>query len=109
MSAYGLVYDGVHYVSGCDTRSGAYPYCDVMRLPSYSLAKSIFGGVALMAVSQKHDPTLDGALVKDYVTETTQSAGDWTSVTLDNTVDMATGNYRFATYMGDEDSTQGQQ
>ena len=47
-TVYGLVVGGYDYLSACDTRSGAYPYCDEIDLPSYSLAKSVFAAAALM-------------------------------------------------------------
>ena len=37
---HGVFYKGIHYVSDCPTRHGDYPYCDVLDVPSYSLAKS---------------------------------------------------------------------
>ncbi|MGA2359395.1 MAG: hypothetical protein ABSF66_10360, partial [Terriglobales bacterium] len=36
ITAYGLLINGVLYVSGCQTRYGTYAFCDNMRLPSYS-------------------------------------------------------------------------
>ena len=55
MTWYGFTYDGVNYVGGCQTRQGPYPYCEYMRAPSYSVAKSAFVSVALMRLAQKHD------------------------------------------------------
>src|SRR5271170_5012342 len=48
ITTYGVVLNGVNYSSGCPTRSGEYAFCAEMRLPSYSIAKSAFAGVALM-------------------------------------------------------------
>ena len=48
ITTYGLLINGVHYVSNCQTRYGTYPFCDDMRLPSYSIAKSWFAGMAMM-------------------------------------------------------------
>ncbi len=90
MTLYGLVRDGVHYVSGCDTRAGAYPYCDVLTLPSYSLAKSIVGGLAMMRLEALY-PGMMQSQISDYVS---QCSGDkWQGVTFENLSDMATGNY----------------
>lgn len=93
MTVYGFVINGVNYVSGCRTRYGTYAYCDNMRLPSYSTAKSAFASLALMRLGQKYGPEVANLLIKDYVPEAAQSAGDWSKVTFNNTLDMATGNY----------------
>ena len=100
---YGFVVDGVNYVSGCRTRFGEYPYCDYMRAPSYSTAKSAFASVALMRLAQKVDPAVPGLLVRDYLPETASSPGDWSAVTFDNVLDMATGNFESAENMVDEE------
>ncbi len=103
MTWYGFVINGVNYVGGCETRYGAYPYCESMRAPSYSTAKSAFVSVALMRVAQKYDPAAPGFLVKDYVPEASESPGDWRAVTFDHVLDMATGNYESAEWMVDEE------
>ncbi len=104
MTWYGFVVDGVNYVGGCQTRYGAYPYCEYLRAPSYSTAKSAFVSVALMRLAQKYDPALPDLLIKDFVPEAADSAGDWSQVTFNNTLDMATGNYRSAEFMADDES-----
>jgi hypothetical protein len=104
MTTYGFVINGVDYVSGCSTRYGEYAYCEYMRTPSYSTAKSIFASVALMRLAQKFDPEVPDFLIKDYVPEYENSPGDWSTVTFDHTLDMATGNYKSAKFMEDEDS-----
>ncbi len=103
VTLYGMVVNGINYTSGCDTRYGAYAFCQWMRVPSYSTAKSIFAGMSLMRLAQKYGAGVSNLLIKDYVPEANTAVGDWSSVTFDNTLDMATGNYRFATYMRDED------
>jgi CubicO group peptidase (beta-lactamase class C family) len=103
MTWYGLVVDGVNYVGGCRTRYGTYPYCASMRAPSYSTSKSAFVAVALMRLAEKYDPTLPEFLIKDYVPETADSPGDWSAVTFDDTLDMATGNYTTYANMVDEE------
>lgn len=102
MSTYGFVIDGTNYVAGCDTRYGAYPYCSSMRLPSYSTAKSMFASMAAMRLAQKYGMGVYDELIKDHVSEYASSSGDWSSVTVNNTLDMATGNYRFWQNMRDE-------
>jgi hypothetical protein len=93
-------------VGECRTRTGQYAYCDWMRATSYSTAKSAFVSVALMRLAQEYGPQVAGLLIKDYVPEYAQSPGDWERVTFNNTIDMATGNYRSAGYMTDEDGQQ---
>jgi hypothetical protein len=100
---YGFVVDGINYVGGCQTRHGSYPYCEYMRAPSYSTAKSAFVSVALMRLAQKYGPDVPGLLVKDYVPEAADSIGDWSTVTFDHVLDMATGNYRSKEFMVDEE------
>lgn len=103
MTWFGFVVNGINYVSGCQTRYGEYPYCESMRAPSYSTAKSAFVSVALMRLAQKYDPAAPGLLVKDYVPEAADSPGDWSVVTFDHVLDMATGNYRSPEFMVDEE------
>ena len=103
MTWYGFVINGVNYISGCQTRYGEYPYCEYMRAPSYSTAKSAFASMALMRLAQKYDLAVADLLVKDYLPETAQSRGDWRTVTFDHVLDMATGNYETADNMVDEE------
>lgn len=103
MTWYGFVINGVNYLSGCPTRYGEYPYCEYMRAPSYSTAKSAFVSVALMRLAQKYDPRVTELLIKDYVPEAANSPGDWSEVTFDHVLDMATGNYESAEFMVDEE------
>jgi hypothetical protein len=100
MSAYGLVVGDVHYVAGCETRNGSYPYCDQMILPSYSTAKSAFAGTALMRLEQKY-PGAKNNVISQHVPECA-SDGDWSDVTFGNAVDMATGNYTSPLFQVDE-------
>jgi formylglycine-generating enzyme required for sulfatase activity len=104
MTWYGFVINSVNYIGGCQTRYGTYPYCEYMRAPSYSTAKSAFVSVALMRLAQELDSNVSSLLIKDYLPETTDSIGDWSEVTFDNTLDMATGNYRSAGFMVDEEN-----
>jgi hypothetical protein len=103
MTWYGFVIDGINYVSGCQTRFGEYAYCESMRAPSYSTAKSMFASLALMRLAQKYNPDVRQLLVKDYLPEAASSPGDWSAVTFDHTLDMATGNFQSAGYMQDEE------
>ncbi len=101
MSVYGVLIRGVHYSGGCETRHGRYPYCDEMPLPSYSLAKTVMAGFALMRAEALH-PGVRKALVVDHVPEC-RDAGGWDGVTLENLLDMATGRYDSAETDADED------
>lgn len=102
MTTYGVVFNGINYVSGCGTRYGQYAYCGVMRVPSYSTAKSAMASMSLMRLGQKYGTGVYNLLIKDYVPEYSSSIGVWTNVTFNYTIDMATGNYRLAGYESDE-------
>jgi hypothetical protein len=89
MTAYGFIIDGKHYVGGCNTRAGLYPDCDVMPLPSYSTAKSIFAGLAAMRIEMLYPGALQ-ASVASLVPQCT--AARWGDVKLIDALNMATGN-----------------
>lgn len=101
MTLYGVVVDGIHYTGGCATRFGPYPYCDELDLPSYSLAKTLLGGLALMRAAR-----LDPAVVSVPVTQLVPQCapGSWEGVTLGNVLDMTTGHYNSGTSLVDEDN-----
>ena len=105
ITTYGLLINGINYVSSCQTRYGAYAFCDNMRLPSYSLAKSSFAGLAMMWLGQQYGSAVYGQLIRSHVPQYVDG-GDWTNVTFDNTSDMATGNYISTSNQADEDSAQ---
>ena len=104
VTSYGVYVDGILYIGECRTRYGNSPFCDVMVMPSYSLAKSIFVSTAMMAVEHKHSPAggINNLIIDDHdVTGT----GTWNDVTFNHASDMATGNYKFAGNMQDESSS----
>lgn len=101
MSLVGLVVDGTHYVGGCATRSGTYPYCESLVVPSYSLAKSVFAGLGMMRLERLYPGAFD-LRVADLVPSC--AAAGWDGVRLGDALDMATGRYRSAAYMRDEDA-----
>jgi hypothetical protein len=103
ITTYGVVINGINYTSGCPTRFGEYAYCSEMRLPSYSIAKSVFAGVALMRLGQLYGNGVYNELIKNYVPEKVVR-GHWEATTFNNVSDMATGNYNLAGYEADEDS-----
>lgn len=103
VSLFGFIIDGVHYTGGCQTRYGAYPYCNSLTLPSYSSAKSIFAGLALMRMELKH-PGFSAHTVASKVPACAAN-GNWSDVNYGHVIDMATGNYGSALYMSDEGAT----
>lgn len=105
ITTYGLLINGVHYVSTCQTRYGAYAFCDNMRLPSYSTAKSSFAGLAMMWLGQQYGSSVYGRLIRNYIPQYVDG-GDWANVTFNNAADMATGNYISARNQADESSSQ---
>ena len=100
MSVYGFIIDGVHYVGGCGTPYGPYPYCDEMALPSYSTAKSLVGGLGLMLMERSY-PGTASAQIADYVPE---CGDDWQGVTIEHALDMTTGHYDSPEMHVDEDA-----
>ncbi|HLJ50940.1 MAG TPA: hypothetical protein VKU01_33250 [Bryobacteraceae bacterium] len=105
ITVYGAYVNGVNYVSNCRTRHGYYAFCENMRLPSFSTAKSAFSGLALLHLGQLYGSDVYSYLVKDYVPEFADG-GDWSKVTFGNTSDMSTGNYLTSLFFGDEYSPQ---
>ena len=103
MTVFGVLIKGVHYAGGCGTRAGRYPYCDEMALPSYSVAKTVAAGFALMRAELLH-PGVRKALVADYVPEC-RAAGGWDGVSFEQLLDMATGRYDSAADQADEDAS----
>lgn len=103
MTAFGFVIDGVHYVGGCGTRAGPYPFCDVLDLPSYSLAKSLVAGLGSLALAREFPGVLDERIV-DHV-PACKSAGGWDDVRFRDALDMATGHYDSPLYDEDEKSS----
>ncbi len=100
ISLVGFVIDGTHYVGGCATRRGTYPYCESLVVPSYSSAKSVFAGLAMMRLEKLYPGTF-GQSIGAHVPACAAN-GNWSDVTFANALDMATGNYALAGYMSDE-------
>lgn len=105
ITTYGLYINGINYVGNCLTRYGEYAFCEEMRLPSYSTAKSAFASVAMMRLGQLYGSRVYSQLIRDFLPES-RLGGDWSKVTFDNTLDMATGNYVSAKFHSDEDGPQ---
>ncbi len=96
---HGLVVAGVNYMSDCATRSGNYPYCEQLDLPSYSLAKSLFAATALMRLQSQY-PKAGPELISAHVPQCRGPA--WAGVSFVNALDMATGNYDSDQFEADE-------
>ena len=99
MTMFGF-YDGTsHYRGGCLTRKGRYPYCNQLLVPSFSLAKSIFASNA-MSMLEKDFPNIKNSLITNYVPEC--SSKKWRSVTFENALDMATGQYKYKKFWSED-------
>jgi len=101
MTLFGAVVDGIHYVSDCDTRLGAYPHCDVLPLPSYSVAKSLVAGLGLLRLEKLY-PEAMKAQVADYVPICAKA--NWLGVSFENLLDMTSGHYRSVEAREDENN-----
>ena len=100
LTTWGVVSGGIHYAGGCPTRAGEYPFCEQVVLPSYSLAKSMFAALALMRLEKLY-PGTRLERVADHVPEC-RSSGNWADVSLENLLDMTSGNYLSAADRADE-------
>lgn len=104
VSTTGAVVGGVHYVKQSATRYGTYPFLNALVMPTYSTGKSwvVTGtALALKEAFPSASPDPFDAVVGDLIPSA--SASEWGDVTVRNLLDMASGNYRFANYMRDED------
>jgi hypothetical protein len=101
ISVLGLVVDGIHYRNDCPTRQGPHPFCASLALTSYSTAKSIFAAVATMRLEQLY-PGVSERSIASLVDECDQPK--WRDVTIEDALDMATGNFASADFEVDEDS-----
>ncbi|MBS0568247.1 MAG: hypothetical protein JSS59_12675 [Proteobacteria bacterium] len=98
----GLVVDGIHYRSGCATRHGDFPYCDSLDLPSFSLAKTVVAGLALMRLQRLY-PGASDLDVSRYAGAPCR-APSWQGARAIDLLDMASGHYDSPAYMADEDA-----
>jgi hypothetical protein len=102
-SAYGIAMDGINYRSDCPSRYGPYPFCDVLSLPSYSLAKSMVGGLAYQLLTIRW-PEFATTPVSDLIPECKTEDGRWDDVTPAQLLNMTTGNYDSVLNRADEDA-----
>jgi len=100
---FGYIIDGKHYQGSCETPNGDYPFCDEMALPSYSTAKSLVGGLAMMR-AEFLQPGVATSSIADYVPECDDS---WRDVTIEHALDMTTGHYDSPEIMADENALTG--
>lgn len=103
VSVYGFIMDDIHYRSDCPTRYGPYPFCEVLDLPSYSLSKSVFAGLAYLLLTQRW-PEFSEMAVARLIPECNLDDNRWQKVTTSHLVDMKTGLYQSADFEKDEDS-----
>lgn len=99
---YGVIVNGIDYVDGCTTRYGAHPYCSEMTTSVYSFTKSIFNSLAVMR-AEKLWSGFNNESIVSHVPECI-SSGNWDDVTIENALDMATGNYSQPHFQFDEGS-----
>ena len=105
ITTYGLYINGTNYVGNCQTRYGEYAFCEEMRLPSYSTAKSAFAGVAMMELGEMYGSIAYHQLIRDFLPQYVMG-GDWSKVTFADALNMATGNYLKPEAEEDEDGPQ---
>ena len=99
MSAFGLLIGDTLYAGDCPTRFGRDPYCADLPLPSYSLAKSVVAGLALMRLERLYPGARD-APISRYVPACNETR--WAGVTFGDALNMATGLYSDPGFEADE-------
>lgn len=103
VSVYGFVINGVHYRSECPSRFGPYPFCEVLDLPSYSLAKSLIGGIGYLILISRW-PEFATIPISDLIPECVLADKRWNDVTPAQLLNMTTGNYNSNIFKDDEDA-----
>jgi hypothetical protein len=85
------------YTDVCRTRFGSYAFCETMLLPSFSVSKTAFVSIATMALVKELGEDIHADLVGDLLPAQVAAApGDWSAVTLEHLIDMATGHWQVA-------------
>jgi len=103
VTVYGLVLNGLHYRSECPTRFGPYPFCEVLDLPSYSVAKSLAGGLGYLILTRRW-PEFATTPVSELIPECKLADKRWDDVTPAHLLNMTTGNYNSSIFNADEDA-----
>ena len=75
----------------------------MLDLPSFSTAKSAFASIALMRLQALYGAKTQ--LIKSWVPAAQCQTSAWDAVTLENALNMATGNYDSAAYEVDESAS----
>ena len=105
LSIFGVIVDGTHYVGGCETRYGTHPYCDALRVPSYSTSKTSLAATGAMRLEKLHGDFFS-QIIADWVSEAAADPqGDFNDVTINNALDMSTGNFTLPGYFDDESAS----
>lgn len=95
LSARGLVIDRTLYLDRCRTRFGDYAFCESTHLASFSLAKTAFTGLGMMALAQDYGAGVFDRTLTDLLPDAVAQAEEsWEGVTLEHLLDMTTGHYR---------------
>ena len=94
MTVWGVVYNGVNYIGGCQTRFGTYPFCSEIVVPSQSTAKSFFAGLSLAYLVKKYGESVLNAKLSSYIPEMANNS-NWKNspATFRDVANMAAGNY----------------
>lgn len=102
LNGFGLFVNGVFYTDGCATRYGEHPYCTDKTIALYSFTKSIHAFLMVAAIEALY-PGFRHELIQTWIPECADAR--WDNVTIENALDMATGNYQSAAYHQDESSS----
>ena len=101
LTVLGVVFKGVNYVGGCDTRFGIYPYCSVMRMSPNSGTKSIFPALALALLVKKYGTGILSEKINKYIPEmATNSSWKDSPVTFKDASNMASGTWEIDSTTG---------
>lgn len=90
--------DGVTYVDGFSTRRGKFPYPESMIVSSHSIAKTFFAAITALAIEEEFGNVLS-TRITDFID---MASGSWDEVTLEDTLDMATGHFLSKTFFVDD-------
>lgn len=102
LSLFGVIVDDTHYVGGCETRYGTHPYCDTLRVPSYSVSKTALASAGAMRLEQLYGDFFSQSITSLVPEAAASQQGYFFDVSVNNALDMATGNYQLSGYFDDE-------
>ncbi|MEW6994058.1 hypothetical protein AADZ84_07345 [Colwelliaceae bacterium MEBiC 14330] len=101
LNGFSVLVNGTNYIDGCTTRYGEHPYCMEKTIGLYSFTKTIHAFL-LVAALEKQYPGFKNTTIKSLVPECVDSR--WDNVTVEQALDMATGNYQSSLFQVDEGS-----